>query len=375
MPKGIKRVKMDGFRMHQSILEEFRFIRDESFDRPPASAYIVYFTMLKQLHIENNERGILKEYNLAYWAKKLQISYSTLYNGKCFLERYHFVKEEIQKGRPVLVLRDIEKLNKPERPDVRLNYLIIPHALFETNILAEFARTSNPEGIELLLSLLNQFRTSMSHSNEINLEKLRHSRRMSVLKKQLNKKAKDVRRVLSILEALFEVQFVGLTYRGNQVWIQKVEFYLKAECICENTDEFDVNSLLARFSHEITYFLDQLGFRYKPRDKKDIMISFKQEVVNKVLYLVDDTKDSYTYRDQFLHNFFTTTLDNIRLHIDKVNQDSIFTFKSSMGAFFRTSFRKHFRTAIKKIPEGMVHEAKVREYRETLNIPALFEII
>ncbi|WP_211705217.1 hypothetical protein, partial [Mycobacterium tuberculosis] len=60
----MRKVKIDGFKMHQSLLKEFYLLRDQSFERPPASAYVVYLTMLKQLDAEKNQRGILKEYNL-----------------------------------------------------------------------------------------------------------------------------------------------------------------------------------------------------------------------------------------------------------------------------------------------------------------------
>ncbi|MDA6151454.1 hypothetical protein OSK18_28640, partial [Escherichia coli] len=60
------------------------------------------------------------------------------------------------------MLKDIEKCNNPGVEEGKLNYLLIPHSLFETNILAELVRTANPEAIELMLSLFNQFRTAMS---------------------------------------------------------------------------------------------------------------------------------------------------------------------------------------------------------------------
>jgi hypothetical protein len=366
-----QKVKIDGFRMHQAILNEFRFIRDQSFERPPASAYVVYFTMLKQLHIEDNARGILKEYNLAYWAKKLDIPYSTLYGGKKYLEKYHFVNEEIIDGKPVLVLRDVEKYNTPERKDVSLNYLIIPHALFETNILAEFVRTSNPEGIELLLSLLNQFRTSMSKKNEIHVKHLSQERTMKTLKESLNKNAKGVRRVLSILESIFNIEYIGLTYRGKQIWIQKVKFTLKEECVKENSDEFQVQPLMAKFSQELTYFLDGHKLKYKPRDKKDIMIAFKQEVINKIKYLLDEDQ-SYEYRDKWLKSFFLQSLDSVGEYIqNEINRNGSFKIRTSIGALFRGVFRRRLPDSLKNIPYELLHDAKVREYIITGEVPAL----
>lgn len=369
------KIRIDGFRMHHAILEEFRFLRDQSFERPPASSYVVYMTMLKQLHIEQNQRGILKEYNLSFWAKKLGISYSTLWGGKRFLEKHHFVKEEIHEGLPVLVLKDVEKYNTPEYNNGILNYLIIPHALFDTNILAEFVRTSNPEGIELLLSLLNQFRTGMSFSKSGKLEKIKQERMMKTLKQQLNKNAKGVRKTLSVLEALFSIEFIGIEIRGKQMWIKKAIFALKPECVEENTDEFNVNSLMAKLSKELTYFLDGNKVKYKPRDQIDVMISFKQEVVSKLNYLKDEDKENFTIRDIFIKKFFLETIDQIGslIHTEKQRNNS-FRFYS-IGAFFRMAFRKYLPNAIRKIPRELIHEAKIREFTITSQVPELHGLI
>jgi hypothetical protein len=368
------KIRIDGFRMHHAILEEFRFLRDQSFERPPASAYVVYMTMLKQLHVEQNQRGMLKEFNLSTWAKKLGISYSTLWGGKKFLEDHHFVKEEIHEGLPVLVLKDVEKYNTPEHGSI-LNYLIIPHALFETNILAEFVRTSNPEGIELLLSLLNQFRTGMSFSKTGEVEKVKQERTMKTLKAQLNKNAKGVRKTLSVLEALFSMEFSGVEIRGKQIWIKKASFSLKPECVEENTDEFNVNPLIAKLSKELTYFLDGHQIKYKPRDQIDVMISFKQEVVKKLNYLMDEEKESFTIRDRFMKNFFLQTMDQIGTHI-QTEKERKGTFRFySIGAFFRMAFRKFLPESLYKIPRTLIFEAKIREFTKTGEVPALHSVI
>ena len=227
----------------------------------------------------------------------------------------HFVKEEIHEEMPVLVLKDVEKYNTPEHNGGVLNYLIIPHALFETNILAEFVRTSNPEGIELLLSLLNQFRTGMSFSKSSEIEKIKQERTMKTLKLQLNKNAKGVRNTLAVLEALFSIDYTGIEVRGKQIWIKKAIFVLKPECVEENTDEFNVNPLMAKLSKELTYFLDGHHIKYKPRDQVDVMLSFKQEVMNKLNYLLDENEQTYTIRNQFMKNFFINTMDQIGTHI------------------------------------------------------------
>jgi len=369
------KIRIAGFRMHHAILEEFRFIRNESYDRPPASAYVVYLTMLKQMHSEQNQRGVLKEYNLSYWAKKLGISYSTLWGGRQYLEKYNFVKEEIHEGLPVLVLKDVEKHNTPERNGGVLNYLLIPHALFETNILAEFVRTSNPEGIELLLALLNQFRTGMSFSKSGKVDKVKQERTMKTLKQQLNKNAKGVRKVLSILEALFAIEYEGIEFRGKQLWVKKIVFTLKPECVEENSDEFNVNPLMAKLSKELSYFFEGHQIKFKPRDQIDVMLSFKQEVMNKLNYLLDDDNKNYNVRNKFIKNFFLETVDKIGVHIHTSIQERGSFHFYSIGAFFRMAFRKYLPEALQRLPYELIHNAKIREYSKNRQIPELNAII
>jgi hypothetical protein len=361
------KVKIDGFRMHQSILKEFHMIRDQSFERPPASAYVVYLTMIKQLDVEKNQRGVLKEFNLSYWAKKLQIPYSSLYSGKLYLEKYHFVKEEIHNGNPVLVLKDIEKYNNPGIEDGKLNYLLIPHALFETNILAELVRTANPEAIELMLSLFNQFRTAMSKREDIDLKQLRQPRNMATLKKQLNKNAKRVREVLSLLEPLFEIRFEGLQYRGNQIWIRKVWITLKEDCVKEQSnEEFKVDHLIAMLSHELTYFLDGHKLKYKSRDQFDIMVSFKQEVYDKLKFV----KDSKTFNfEKSIKQYFMYCIDSIGNYITQQKAQNTSFRIHSLGALFRQVFRKELVSLLKKIPYELIHDAKVEQFQLTGEIP------
>lgn len=361
------KIKIDGFRMHQGILKEFHFLRDQSFERPPASAYVVYLTMLKQMDKEKNQRGILKEYNLAHWARELNIPYSSLYSGKLYLEKYHFVKEEIHNDLPVLVLKDLEKYNNPGMEKGNLNYLLIPHTLFQTNILAEMVRTSNPEGIELILSLFNQFRTAMSKKEAIDLDKLRQSRNMSTLKKQLNKNAKKVREILSLLEPLFDIKYEGLEYREHQIWVKKVIVTLKEVCVKEQSaEEFKIDHLMAILSHELTYFLDGHKMKYKSHDQFDIMISFKQEVYDKVKII----KDSEAFNlEKSIKRYFLRCMDSIGNYVQEKRRN-IKSFRiHSLGALFRKSFRNNFVSFLKGIPYDLIHEAKVEQFFKTGTLP------
>lgn len=362
------KIKIDGFPMHQAILKEFHFIRDQSYERPPASAYVVYLSMLKQLDKEKNQRGILKDYNLSYWSKELNIPYATLYSGRKYLEKHNFVKEEIHNDLPVLVLKDIEKYNNPGMEEGKLNYLLIPHALFKTNILAELVRTSNPEGIELMLSLFNQFRTAMSSRESIELAKLRQARNMSTLKKQLNKNAKKTREILRLLEPLFKIEFDGLEFRGKQIWVKKVWITLREECVREqNEEEFKVAHLTAALSHELIYFLDGLNVKFKPRDQFDVMFSFKQEVYDKVKIIKDDEKFQL---NRFVKKYFLQCADEIGTYIMKKRRETKAFKVNSLGGLFRSVFRNNLGSFLKaEVPYGLLHDAKVDHYVQTGKLP------
>lgn len=369
-------IKMDGFRFPHQLLEDLRSFQDLNGIQIPASAYAVLLSVLKQIDIEKNSKGKVQEFNLAAWARKLDIAYSSLHHGRVFLETHGFLYEETQNGIPFWVLKNYQAYNTPELPKgADLNYFLVPHTLLETSIVAEFVRTANPEAFELMFSLFNQFRhgiANLGQKEELHL--LTHERNMSTLKTKLGKRAKGVREVLATLQPIFEMEFSGLEFRGKQLWIHKVIFRLKPDCVKENTDEFNVEPLIAKFQENTVYILDGLKLRHRPRDLFDIMISFKQEVINIVQYMTDLEKGEYqyTYRDGWLESFFYQCLSNFEQHIRKQQQAGRkITFRSSIGAYFRTIFRRELPFALKTIPTEILHEAKYNEYIRTGQTPAL----
>lgn len=367
-----QKFKIDGFRFHQKILESFRLMK-EGTHRPPASAYAVYLSMLKQLYKENNQRGVLKEYNLAAAAKEMSIPYTTFYGGKKYLEEHHFIKEEIQNGMPVLILCDVEKYNTPEFGN-DLNYFLVPLALFETNILSEFVSHSNPEAIELMLALFNQFRVGLVKNNG-ELHDTYQVRNMKTLKQLLNKNSKSVRSILAILEALFDIEFSGVRFRGHQLWVHQVKFMLKECCIKEVNDKFEISQLMQKYSQEITYFLDGHSIRFKPKDQSDIIFAFKQEVIDVIKYVIDDEK-TFEFRDRWVKDYFMDSLSDLSDHIKKqISRFGEFKVHTSIGAYFRGVFRKRMLQSIKQIPVKYVHEAKIKEFVETGKTPALYTLL
>ncbi|MFS8652353.1 MAG: hypothetical protein FWJ66_10620 [Caldibacillus sp.] len=366
------KVKIAGFRMHQHLLEQIRFVNEGS-ERFTASAYAVYLSMLYQLHIEKNARGILKEFNLAEWARKLNIPYSTMYDGFKFLERKKFFEERIQNGMPVLVLRDIEDLNNPKRFRFKrigqkkgtpvMNYLIVPFALFKTTVFADLVHHSCPEGFELILSLLNQFRTHMSKKNKVDIKQLKQDRLMSTLKKKLGKSsAKSVRAVLDMLRPIFDIEFEGVQIRGNQIHIEKVWFQMRPECVQEeNVEDFNIKQLTALLSHELNYFLDGHKIKYKPKDQISIIFAFKQEVYNRLKFI--DGENGFDLIPK-LREYFLVCMDDVAEYLQTKKKEI-----HNLGAFFRKVFRNNLPKIVNEIPYGVRFDAKVNYFRETGEFP------
>jgi hypothetical protein len=119
-------------------------------------------------------------------------------------------------------------------------------------------------------------------------------------------------------------------------------------------------------SHELTYFLDGLKIRYKPRDQFDIMISFKQEVYDNVKMIKDGEGFNL---ERSVKRYFIQCMDSIGIYIHEQRKQSK-TFKiHSLGAIFRKAFRTNLITFLKKIPYEFIHNAKIEQFVKTGSLP------
>jgi predicted transcriptional regulator len=171
------------------------------------------------------------------------------------------------------------------------------------------------------------------------------------------------------LESLFEIEYEGVHFRGEQVWVRKVWITLKESCVKEqNAEEFKVDHITAILSHELSYFLDGYLLKYKPRDTRDIMLSFKQEVYDKLKVIKDGEGFNL---EKAVKRYFIQCMDKLGYFIQQQREENK-TFRiHSLGAVFRKTFRNYFSTFIKKIPYELVHEAKIEHYRITGAYPDL----
>jgi hypothetical protein len=373
-----QKVRIYGFKFPQALLEDIRIYQEQNKIQIPASAYAAMIALLKQIHREKTTKGEVQEFNLPAYASECNMSYSTLYVGFKFWMKHGFIHESINSaGMPIYVLQHANEYFNAEQD---LNYFIVPHSLFETNIIAELVRTSNGKAFELILSLLTQFRhgvATIDHTDKI--EEVKQVRNISTLKRQLGKRSKGVREALELLAPLFHIDYVGLQYRGHQLWIRQVEFSLKPDCVIENSDAFEVSPLISEFSKQTETVLTDLNIKYKPRDLFDIMISFKQEVITVLKYIAknDGEQSDYSARDSWIEGYFYRCLGSFETKIrDQFNQKDTFQFTKSIGAYFRTVFRNNLNNYIEQvIPTDSIREANMKEYVETGRVPVLHQML
>lgn len=370
-------VKIYGFPFPQQLLEDIRNYQIKHDVTFPASAYAALICVLKQIHEEGTQLGEVQDFNLAKYSKKLDIAYSTLYTGLKFLERHGFVYDAFNRaGNSVYVLHNYVKY-QGQKAENR-NYFNVPHSLFETNIMAELVRTSNARVFELMFSLLTQFRHGVAKVSELGkVEEIVYPRTMSTLKKELGKRSKGVRDAITLLEPLFNIRYVGLTFRKEQKWIKKIEFTLKPNTVVENTDAFEVNPLVNELQGTTESLFDEIGLSYKSRDLKDIMVSLKHEVIDVLKYVTkdDDEFKDFSERDSYIQSFYYSSLRYFRNHLDKLQRQKVtFHFSKSIGAYFRTIFRNSIIPFIKEhIPGHLIKEANMKEFMATGKTPLVMD--
>jgi hypothetical protein len=313
--------KIDGFRFNTQLFERMKACV------MPSSSWVVYLTLLSEV----DQKGIIHDYSISEWASTLNISYNTLYKGFRLLTDCHFVTEVIINGLPYLKINEYEELNRSFTvpSDVSgkksLNYFKVPRCIFDKGILKELVHSNHVKGITFIFTLLNRFRVAIKNGNtQAVLPYL-----MTTLKREVQKReAKNVRTYMDLLSKLFEVKAIGIEERKNQVRVQKYVIRLRDEHIIE-PETFNFKQLVAKYGESLSDFLYALGFRHTKKDTRDILIAFRQEVINPVIYF-EEEKGQVLLRDIFL-----STLEGIEKQKKQVPNFSI----KKLGAYFRTTFR------------------------------------
>ncbi|MGI8281771.1 hypothetical protein AB2568_025800 [Bacillus mycoides] len=309
----------------------------------PSSALATYIL----LHFECNDIGMLpREFQIMDLAKKSGIPYTTIYTGfQVCLER-RLVKETPVGNRTVYEVVDYALYNHTaaettKTTDISLSYFRIPFHLIQTTILSSLVKARDNRGIMFLLELINTF------SRKIGMEHYKHqiqefeiTRRMAFLKDKLNRNAKKVRQYIEILKPI--VQFTAIVSKEKkssdsriarvrkqvkQVIIEKFNVVFSSNCVIEN-DKKDLHRPVAKCRKEAVSRLKYMGQSLRKKDRENMMIAFKQEIVDIAAYM--PTKEK---QNELLITAMTYALDQVENYS---KEQEIF----SIPAFMRVQFRE-----------------------------------
>ncbi|HFJ9281140.1 hypothetical protein ACQKOK_26645 [Bacillus cereus] len=334
----------------------------------PSSALATYIL----LHFECNDIGMLpREFQIMDLAKKSGIPYTTIYTGfQVCLER-RLVKETPVGNRTVYEIVDYALYNHTTAETVNmtgtsLSYFRIPFHLIQTTIMSSLVKARDNRGIIFLLDLINTFsrKVGMEHYKH-KIDEFQITRKMSFLKKRLNRNAKKVRHYIEIINPI--VQFTAIDSKEKksnktritsvrkqvkQIIIEKFNVVFSSNCVIEN-DKKELHRPVAKCRKEAVSRLKHMGQALRKKDKENIMTAFRQEIVDIAIYLPTKQKQS-----ELLIYAMTYALDQVE---SCMKQQEIF----SIPAFMRVQFREtwmYFKEKSLSVEER--HDAMITYFKQ-----------
>lgn len=334
----------------------------------PSSALATYIL----LHFECNDIGMLpREFQIMDLAKKSGIPYTTIYTGfQVCLER-RLVKETPVGNRTVYEIVDYALYNHTTAETVNmtgtsLSYFRIPFHLTQTTIMSSLVKARDNRGIIFLLDLINTFsrKVGMEHYKH-KIDEFQITRKMSFLKKRLNRNAKKVRHYIEIINPIVQftaidskekksnkTRITSVRKRVKQIIIEKFNVVFSSNCVIEN-DKKELHRPVAKCRKEAVSRLKHMGQALRKKDKENIMTAFRQEIVDIAIYLPTKQKQS-----ELLIYAMTYALDQVE---SCMKQQEIF----SIPAFMRVQFREtwmYFKEKSLSVEER--HDAMITYFKQ-----------
>ncbi|MCU4862786.1 hypothetical protein OB981_22295 [Bacillus cereus] len=334
----------------------------------PSSALATYIL----LHFECNDIGMLpREFQIMDLAKKSGIPYTTIYTGfQVCLER-RLIKETPVGNRTVYEIVDYALYNNTTAETVNmtgtsLSYFRIPFHLIQTTIMSSLVKARDNRGIIFLLDLINTFsrKVGMEHYKH-KIDEFQITRKMSFLKKRLNRNAKKVRHYIEIINPI--VQFTAIDSKEKksnktritsvrkqvkQIIIEKFNVVFSSNCVIEN-DKKELHRSVAKCRKEAVSRLKHMGQALRKKDKENIMTAFRQEIVDIAIYLPTKQKQS-----ELLIYAMTYALVQVE---SCLKEQEIF----SIPAFMRIQFRESWRSFKEKnLSTEERHDAMINYHKK-----------
>ncbi|KMQ24417.1 hypothetical protein [Bacillus cereus] len=334
----------------------------------PSSALATYIL----LHFECNDIGMLpREFQIMDLAKKSGIPYTTIYTGfQVCLER-RLVKETPVGNRTVYEIVDYALYNHTTAENanmtgISLSYFRIPFHLIQTTIMSSLVKARDNRGIIFLLDLINTFsrKVGMEHYKH-KIEEFQITRKMSSLKKRLNRNAKKVRQYLEIINPIVrftaidskekksnETRITSVRKHVKQIIIEKFTVVFSSSCLIQN-DKKELHRPVAKCRKEAVSRLKHMGQALRKKDKENIMTAFRQEIVDIAIYLPTKQKQS-----ELLIYAMTYALDQVE---SCMKEQEIF----SIPAFMRVQFRESWiGFKEKNLSTGERHDAMINYHKK-----------
>lgn len=334
----------------------------------PSSALATYIL----LHFECNDIGMLpREFQIMDLAKKSGIPYTTIYTGfQVCLER-RLVKETPVGNRTVYEIVDYALYNHTtaetaNMTGISLSYFRIPFHLIQTTIMSSLVKARDNRGIIFLLDLINTFsrKVGMEHYKH-KIEEFQITRKMSSLKKRLNRNAKKVRQYLEIIKPIVqftaidskekksnETRITSVRKHVKQIIIEKFNVVFSSSCLIQN-DKKELHRPVAKCRKEAVSRLKHMGQALRKKDKENIMTAFRQEIVDIAIYLPTKQKQS-----ELLIYAMTYALDQVE---SCLKEQEIF----SIPAFMRVKFRESWiGFKEKNLSAGEKHDAMINYHKK-----------
>lgn len=334
----------------------------------PSSALATYIL----LHFECNDIGMLpREFQIMDLAKKSGIPYTTIYTGfQVCLER-RLVKETPVGNRTVYEIVDYALYNHTtaetaKMTGISLSYFRIPFHLIQTTIMSSLVKARDNRGIIFLLDLINTFsrKVGMEHYKH-KIEEFQITRKMSSLKKRLNRNAKKVRHYIEIINPIVqftaidskekksnETRITSVRKQVKQIIIEKFNVVFSSNCVIEN-DKKELHRPVAKCRKEAVSRLKHMGQALRKKDKENIMTAFRQEIVDIAIYLPTKQKQS-----ELLIYAMTYALDQVE---SCMKEQDIF----SIPAFMRVQFRESWiGFKERNLSTGERHDAMINYYKK-----------
>ncbi|KAB2422532.1 hypothetical protein [Bacillus cereus] len=334
----------------------------------PSSALSTYIL----LHFECNDIGMLpREFQIMDLAKKSGIPYTTIYTGfQICLER-RLVKETPVGNRTVYEIVDYALYNHTtaetaNMTGISLSYFRIPFHLIQTTIMSSLVKARDNRGIIFLLDLINTFsrKVGMEHYKH-KIEEFQITRKMSFLKKRLNRNAKKVRQYIEIINPIVqftaidskekksnETRITSVRKQVKQIIIEKFNVVFSSNCVIEN-DKKELHRPVAKCRKEAVSRLKHMGQALRKKDKENIMTAFRQEIVDIAIYLPTKQKQS-----ELLIYAMTYALDQVE---SCMKEQEIF----SIPAFMRVQFRESWiGFKEKNLSTGERHDAMINYHKK-----------